>query len=205
MKTYPLSALVFSLLISLSAHADEGNSTNGPQNGASEPAMNSNGGNRQRPAMPPEMREKLKAMTPEDRQAFIQKIRERRANEQHDRNNNPPDKAGGLGTNRENPPGPTGEPGASPDRRPRMSPEMKEKLQSMTPDQRKEFFHDARERRAKNRQDQDNNPPGKAGGPGTNWENPPGSAGGPGASPDRHPRGNNQNFSGGGGGRPGPR
>jgi len=32
--------------------------------------------------------------------------------------------------------------------------------------------------------DKDNNPPGKAGGPGTNWENPPGAAGGPGASPD---------------------
>jgi hypothetical protein len=28
-----------------------------------------------------------------------------------------------------------------------------------------------------------NNPPGPAGGPGTNWENPPGPAGGPGASP----------------------
>ncbi len=32
--------------------------------------------------------------------------------------------------------------------------------------------------------DKDNNPPGKAGGQGTNWENPPGPAGGPGASPD---------------------
>ena len=32
--------------------------------------------------------------------------------------------------------------------------------------------------------DKDNNPPGKAGGPGTNWENPPGPAGGPGAAPD---------------------
>ena len=31
----------------------------------------------------------------------------------------------------------------------------------------------------------DDNPPGAAGGPGTNWENPPGAAGGPGASPDR--------------------
>ena len=36
--------------------------------------------------------------------------------------------------------------------------------------------------------DRDNNPPGPAGGRGTNWENPPGPAGGPGASPDRHPR-----------------
>ncbi|MFT3898562.1 MAG: hypothetical protein QM719_12885 [Thermomonas sp.] len=33
--------------------------------------------------------------------------------------------------------------------------------------------------------DHDNNPPGPAGGPGTNWENPPGWKGGPGASPDR--------------------
>lgn len=33
--------------------------------------------------------------------------------------------------------------------------------------------------------DRDDNPPGPAGGPGTNWENPPGPAGGPGASPDR--------------------
>ena len=33
--------------------------------------------------------------------------------------------------------------------------------------------------------DFDNNPPGPAGGPGTNWENPPGPRGGPGASPDR--------------------
>jgi hypothetical protein len=32
--------------------------------------------------------------------------------------------------------------------------------------------------------DKDNNPPGPAGGPGTNWENPPGPAGGPGAGPD---------------------
>jgi hypothetical protein len=33
--------------------------------------------------------------------------------------------------------------------------------------------------------DRDNNPPGRAGGPGTNWENPPGPRGGPGASPNR--------------------
>ena len=32
--------------------------------------------------------------------------------------------------------------------------------------------------------DRDNNPPGWAGGPGTNWENPPGPLGGPGASPN---------------------
>ncbi len=34
--------------------------------------------------------------------------------------------------------------------------------------------------------DFDNNPPGHAGGPGTNWENPPGPRGGPGTSPNRH-------------------
>src|SRR6478672_12271698 len=34
------------------------------------------------------------------------------------------------------------------------------------------------------RHDRDNNPPGPAGGPGTNWENPRGWRGGPGASPD---------------------
>ena len=32
------------------------------------------------------------------------------------------------------------------------------------------------------RHDHDNNPPGRAGGAGTNWENPPGWRGGPGAS-----------------------
>ena len=35
------------------------------------------------------------------------------------------------------------------------------------------------------RRDRDNNPPGRLGGRGTNWENPPGRVGGPGASPDR--------------------
>ncbi len=37
--------------------------------------------------------------------------------------------------------------------------------------------------------DYDNNPPGRRGGPGTNWENRPGPQGGPGASPDRRPFG----------------
>ena len=35
------------------------------------------------------------------------------------------------------------------------------------------------------RRDVDDNPPGRRGGPGTNWENPPGPRGGPGKSPDR--------------------
>lgn len=36
--------------------------------------------------------------------------------------------------------------------------------------------------------DRDDNPPGRAGGPGTNWENPPDLAGGLGSSPDRYGR-----------------
>jgi hypothetical protein len=35
------------------------------------------------------------------------------------------------------------------------------------------------------RRDRDNNPPGRLGGQGTNWENPPGPRGGRGTSPDR--------------------
>ena len=38
------------------------------------------------------------------------------------------------------------------------------------------------------RRDRDNNPPGMAGGAGTDWENKPGPQGGPGASPNRAPR-----------------
>ncbi len=63
------------------------------------------------------------------------------------------------------------------------------------------------------RRDEDNNPPGAAGGRGTNWENAPGAAGGPGASPDqrrsRQDRDNNPPGLAGGRGtnwenRPGP-
>ena len=46
---------------------------------------------------------------------------------------------------------------------------------------RRELRQDLKERW----RDRDNNPPGPAGGPGTNWENPPGSPGGPGVGPDR--------------------
>ena len=35
------------------------------------------------------------------------------------------------------------------------------------------------------RVDWDDNPPGRIGGPGSNWENPPGPRGGPGTSPNR--------------------
>lgn len=41
------------------------------------------------------------------------------------------------------------------------------------------------DRKMDRRLDRDNNPPGRRGGPGTNWENPKGPKGGPGASPNR--------------------
>ncbi|MFN9016723.1 MAG: hypothetical protein ACK5W3_12325 [Hyphomonadaceae bacterium] len=43
--------------------------------------------------------------------------------------------------------------------------------------------------------DRDNNPPGRAGGPGTNWENPPAPRGGPGTSPDRYYRHNGIRYA----------
>lgn len=43
--------------------------------------------------------------------------------------------------------------------------------------------------------DRDNNSPGRAGGPGTNWENPPGPRGGPGASPNRIFKQNGRNYT----------
>lgn len=116
-----------------------------------------------------------------------------------DRDDNPPGPVGGPGTNWENPPGPAGGPGASPDRR----------LYAQTWDDwfarypayrdRVDLNHDGlidrREAQYARRTwpylnpppDRDDNPPGPAGGPGTNWENPPGPRGGPGASPDRPP------------------
>lgn len=65
-----------------------------------------------------EQRAKLKAMTPEQRQAFFQQRCEKRMKQRFDRGNNPPGPSGGPGTNWEknweNPPGPKGGPGASP-------------------------------------------------------------------------------------------
>ena len=102
-----------------------------------------------------------------------------------DIDNNPPGPAGGAGTNWENRPGPQGGPGASPDRqRPQLTPEQREKMKAMTPEQRKQFVESMRKQRAE-RIGRDGNPPGPAGGAGTNWENRPGPQGGPGASPDR--------------------
>ena len=54
--------------------------------------------------------------------------------------------------------------------------ERREQFGKMTPEER---------RTHRSHFDRDNNPPGRRGGPGTNWENPPGRRGGPGASPDR--------------------
>ena len=130
----------------------------------------------------PEQREKLKNMSPEQRRAYLQHLREQ--GQRRDRDNNPPGRVGGPGTNWENPPGAVGGPGASPDRRPALTPEQREKLRAMTPEQRREFFERLRENRQDRRADRDGNPPGPVGGPGANWENPRGPAGGPGASPD---------------------
>ena len=54
--------------------------------------------------------------------------------------------------------------------------ERPEQFRKMTPEERQAY---------RLRFDRDNNPPGRRGGPCTNWENPPGRRGGPGASPDR--------------------
>lgn len=97
-----------------------------------------------------------------------------------DRDNNPPGMAGGPGTNWENRPGPQGGQGAGPDRRgngPGFNPYEGQKVREGGPGPGAGF-----------RKDRDNNPPGKRGGPGTNWENRPGPQGGPGAGPNRGPR-----------------
>lgn len=88
-----------------------------------------------------------------------------------------------------------------------LSPEQRQRLKSMSPEERRRVM--------RKRRDRDNNPPGAAGGPGSNWENPPGPDGGWGASPDRGhrrrwDRDNNPPGAGGGPGtnwenRPGPR
>ena len=113
----------------------------------------------------------------------------------HDHDNNPLGRAGGAGTNWENPPGWRGGPGASPDYR-----NWRYKGHSYRFNRvgvgyyfnpaygywhpRHGFWNQARRCWL----DNDSNPPGRAGGRGTNWENPPGMRGGPGASPDRFGR-----------------
>jgi hypothetical protein len=117
---------------------------------------------------------------------------------------NPPGPRGGPGTNWENPPGPRGGPGASPDRRDREVREVvKERVVVVnkveTPFRlagdgyyyhpNYGYYYPGRgfwNQSAQCWWDRDDNPPGPAGGPGTNWENPPGYRGGPGASPDRY-------------------
>jgi hypothetical protein len=91
----------------------------------------------------------------------------------YDHDNNPPGPAGGPGTNWENPPGWVGGPGASPNYRGWRHTYWGGGVWVWHP-ARLCWFPDP-----------DGNPPGPAGGPGTNWENPPGPIGGPGASPDR--------------------
>ena len=113
----------------------------------------------------------------------------------HDRDHNPPGAAGGRGTNWENPPGWRGGPGASPDYRYYHRDGKRHKFVIVGGGY---YFnagygywhprHGWWNQTARCWLDRDGNPPGRAGGPGTNWENPPGLRGGPGASPDRFGR-----------------
>ncbi len=106
------------------------------------------------------------------------------AHPHRDRDDNPPGPAGGPGTNWENPAGPVGGPGASPDRY------RGPIFYAYPADWRRARYRGAiyvyHPRRACWLPDFDDNPPGPAGGRGTNWENPAGPAGGPGASPNRN-------------------
>jgi hypothetical protein len=112
-----------------------------------------------------------------------------------DRDNNPPGPAGGRGTNWENPPGWRGGPGASPDYRYWRHGTSRYKFTVVNGG----YYYNARygywhpryglwNQARRCWMDIDDNPPGPAGGRGTNWENPPGWRGGPGASPDRFGR-----------------
>ncbi|MGE0666973.1 MAG: hypothetical protein AB7O49_10495 [Sphingomonadales bacterium] len=109
-----------------------------------------------------------------------------------DRDDNPPGPAGGPGTNWENPPGPRGGPGTSPDRVRRVH---GHDVHFVVHDNgyyyndRYGYYYPGRGYWVQSKKcwwDRDDNPPGPAGGPGTNWENPPGPRGGPGMSPDRY-------------------
>ena len=113
----------------------------------------------------------------------------------HDRDNNPPGPAGGPGTNWENPPGWRGGPGASPDYRYYQHNGKRHRFTLVSGG----YYYSANygywhprygwwNQNSRCWHDNDNNPPGRAGGRGTNWENPPGRKGGPGASPDRYGR-----------------
>lgn len=108
---------------------------------------------------------------------------------------NPPGPAGGPGTNWENPPGWKGGPGASPDRRWWVRNGSRHEFKQVkggyyyNPDYG--YWHPDYgfwNQTGHCWVDRDGNPPGRAGGKGTNWENPPGWKGGPGASPDKFGR-----------------
>jgi hypothetical protein len=112
-----------------------------------------------------------------------------------DRDNNPPGRVGGHGTNWENPPGWRGGSGASPDYRSWRHNGQRHRFDRVaagyyfSPNYgywhpQHGFWNQAKRCWL----DSDGNPPGHAGGRGTNWENPPGWRGGPGASPDRFGR-----------------
>lgn len=88
-----------------------------------------------------------------------------------DRDSNPPGPRGGPGTDWENPQGRLGGPGSSPDQRWRRA--FQNTVVWVWHPGKTCWFHDP-----------DQNPPGRRGGLGTNWENPPGPIGGAGASPD---------------------
>lgn len=113
------------------------------------------------------------------------------ADDKRDRDDNPPGPAGGPGTNWENPPGPRGGPGMSPDHRAFV---WKGSRYVFTPSTGGYYYHPSYgywhptfgfwNQSSRCWLDNDSNPPGPAGGPGTNWENPPGLKGGPGTSPD---------------------
>jgi hypothetical protein len=114
-----------------------------------------------------------------------------------DHDNNPPGPAGGPGTNWENPPGAAGGPGTSPNRHRFLWGGRNYDFEVRTGGY---YFHPEygywhpnygfwnQRSRCWWKPDNDRNPPGPAGGRGTNWENPPGMAGGPGTSPDKFGR-----------------
>lgn len=107
---------------------------------------------------------------------------------------NPPGWRGGPGTNWENPPGPRGGPGTSPDRIYRWNGQryvFAARPGGYYYSAAYGYYHPVYgwwNQAGRCWRDPDWNPPGPAGGAGTNWENPPGWRGGPGAGPDRYGR-----------------
>lgn len=117
------------------------------------------------------------------------------AQQWRDRDNNPPGRAGGPGSNWENPPGWRGGPGTSPDYRYWRHRGQRYRFVRVNAG----YYYSPTygywrpgyglwNQVTRCWIDFDNNPPGPAGGRGSNWENPPGWRGGPGASPDRYGR-----------------